>query len=244
MRPFRDRREAGRLLAERFDAYAANPDVIVLGLPRGGVPVAYEIATRLGVPLDVLVVRKLGVPGRPELAMGAIASGGVRVADPRVLHMYGVTREQFEAIENRERAELVRRERTFRGDRPPLQLAGKTVILVDDGLATGASMAAAIDAVRAHEPARIIGAVPVAPQDTCEALKDRADEMMCLVMPSRMYSVGGWYEDFTETEDAEVRSLLERASLTGPSDTSPDTRRPPSEAFAPAARGRASDRGG
>lgn len=244
MRPFRDRHEAGRLLAERFDSYIGNPDVIVLGLPRGGVPVAYEISTRLGVPLDVLVVRKLGVPGRPELAMGAIASGGIRVVDPRVLHMYGVTPEQFQAVEHRERGELARRERAFRGDRLPLRLADKIVFLVDDGLATGASMAAAIDAVRAHEPARIIGAVPIAPQETCEALTDRADEMMCLVMPSRMYSVGGWYEDFRETEDAEVRSLLDRAALTGPSDTSPETRQPPSAAFAPGARVRASDRGG
>jgi putative phosphoribosyl transferase len=212
MRTFLDRRDAGRKLAQRFDAYVGKPDVIVLALPRGGVPVAYEISLRLDAPLDVLVVRKLGVPGHEELAMGAIASGGIQVVDQRVVNALGVSREAFEDVEARERAELERRERTFRAGRPPLDVTGKIAIIVDDGLATGASMAAAIDAIRTRDPARVVAAVPVASPETCAALGERADEMICLVTPDRMYAVGIWYEDFTQTTDAEVRQLLDAAA--------------------------------
>lgn len=209
MRLFRDRRDAGRQLAQRLDRFIDEPDVLVLGLPRGGVPVAYEVAAYLGAPLDVLVVRKLGVPGHGELAMGAIASGGVEVVDQRVIDMLAIPRESFEAVAERERVELERRERIFRAGRPPLDVAGRTVILVDDGLATGASMAAAIDAIRARGPAFLVAAVPVAPPETCEALAMRADEMICLYTPEQLYAVGLWYADFTQTSDAEVRELLE-----------------------------------
>ena len=219
MRTFRDRRAAGRQLAQRFDTYVGKPDIIVLALPRGGAPVAYEIAIRIGAPLDVLVVRKLGVPGHDELAMGAIASGGIRVVDQRIINMLGVSREAFEAVEVQERAELARRERSFHAGRTPLDVTGKTVILVDDGLATGASMAAAIDAIRTRNPARVIAAVPVASPDTCAALGERADEMICLVTPDRLYSVGAWYEDFTQTTDDEVRELLDSAARDQPSRT-------------------------
>jgi predicted phosphoribosyltransferase len=212
MQVFRDRRHAGQLLAQRFDRYIADPAAIVLALPRGGVPVAYEIATRLGAPLDVLVVRKLGVPGYAELAMGAIASDGIWIVDRRVIDMLGVSREAFEAVVARERTELDRRERAFRAGRRRLDLAGRSVILVDDGLATGASMAAAIDAVRTRKPARIIGAAPVAPPEVHDALGDRADEMICLVTPARLHAVGAWYVDFTQTGDSEVRALLDAAA--------------------------------
>lgn len=212
MRAFRDRRDAGRQLAQRLDSYAGRPDVIVLALPRGGVPVGYEVATRLGVPLDVLVVRKLGVPGHSELAMGAIASGDVRVLDESIVDMLGIPREAVEYVEQQERAELVRREQAFRAGRPPLDVAGKTVIIIDDGLATGASMAAAIDAIRTRDPARVVVAVPVAPPDTCEKLGERADEMICLYTPEWMHAVGLWYEDFSQTTDAEVRELLDAAA--------------------------------
>jgi len=212
MRAFRDRRDAGRKLAQRFDSYIGKPDVLVLALPRGGVPVAYEVALHLGAPLDVLVVRKLGVPGHSELAMGAIASGEIQVVDQRIVNALGISREAFEAVERAERAELERRERAFRAGRPPLDVTGKTVVIVDDGLATGASMAAAIDAIRTRDPRRVVAAVPVAPPETCDALDERADEMICLTTPDRMYAVGAWYEDFTQTTDAEVRELLDAAA--------------------------------
>lgn len=226
MRLFQDRRDAGRQLAQRLDRFIGVPDVLVLGLPRGGVPVAYEVAARIGAPLDVLIVRKLGVPGHAELAMGAIASGGVQVVDQRVINMLNIPRESFEAVAQRERGELERREHMFRAGRPPLDIAGRTVILVDDGLATGASMAAAIDAIRTRGPARLVAAVPVAPPETCEALATRADEMICLYTPEELYAVGLWYADFTQTSDAEVRQLLEvshaasseRATQPGPTD--------------------------
>jgi predicted phosphoribosyltransferase len=212
MRAFRDRRDAGHRLAQRFDAYLGISDVIVLALPRGGVPIGYEIATRISAPLDVLVVRKLGVPGHAELAMGAITSGGIRIVDQRIVNVLGISREAFAAVELRERAELARRDRMFRGGRAPLEVTGKLAILVDDGLATGASMAAAIEALRTRDPARIVGAVPVAPSETCQALRKRADEMICLVTPDPMYAVGVWYEDFTQTTDDEVRALLDAAA--------------------------------
>lgn len=186
--------------------------MVVLALPRGGVPVGYEIATRLGVPLDVLVVRKLGVPGRPELAMGAIASPDIRIVDRRVIEMYGISPQELAAVEASERAELERRERTYRSGRPPVDVQHKTVIVVDDGLATGASMAAAIDALRMRDPARIIVAVPVAPAEACQALAARADDVVCLLVPEPMYAVGLWYADFSQTTDAEVRELLDAAA--------------------------------
>lgn len=200
------------MLAQRLDAYVGKPDVIVLALPRGGVPVGYEVATRLGAPLDVLVVRKLGVPGHSELAMGAIASGGIRVVDERIVGMLGISREAFDRIEREERLELERREQTFRAGRAPLPVSGKTAIIVDDGLATGASMAAAIDAMRTRNPERLVVAVPVAPPDTCERLAERADEMICLYTPEWMHAVGLWYDNFAQTTDAEVRELLDAAA--------------------------------
>lgn len=212
MHMFTDRRDAGRQLARALDAYARRPDVVVLALPRGGVPVGYEIARALGVPLDVLVVRKLGVPGQPELAMGAIASGGIRVIDRRIVDSIGIPDRVLEAASQRERAELERRERAFRGDRPPLDIGGRIAIVVDDGLATGSSMRAALDAVRTRRPVRIVCAVPVAPPETCAALRQHADEMICLVTPEDMYAVGLWYENFAQTDDDEVRALLEAAA--------------------------------
>jgi predicted phosphoribosyltransferase len=214
--PFHDRRDAGKQLAEQLIEYRGRDDVIVLGLPRGGVPVAYEMSAALEAPLDVLVVRKLGVPGHEELAMGAIASGGIRILEQRVIDAVDVLPEEIASVEARERLELDRRERTFRAGRPALDVTGKITILVDDGLATGASMAAAVDAVRTRSPETIIVAVPVAPRETCSALAQRADEVICLVTPPRMYAVGQWYEDFTQTSDEEVRALLERAALEHP----------------------------
>jgi predicted phosphoribosyltransferase len=208
---FRDRRDAGRQLAATLAHYAKDPDAIVLALPRGGVPVAYELATRLELPLDVLVVRKLGVPDQPELAMGAIASGGIRVVDERVIEMLGISQEAFAQVEARERAEIERRERDLRPSRPPLELANRIAILVDDGLATGSTMAAAIEAVRARGPARIVVAVPVAPPEVLEMLASRTDEVVCMHAPDHMYAVGAWYEDFSQVSDDEVRALLEAA---------------------------------
>ena len=219
MRAFEDRRDAGRQLADRFERYIGQRDVIVLGLPRGGVPVAYEIARRIGAPLDVLIVRKLGVPGHPEVAMGAIASGGIRVVDQPIADALGVSAKAFESIEQRERAELERRERTFRSGQAPLDVAGKTVVLVDDGLATGASMIAAIEALRTRQPKRVVAAVPVAPRETCAALRERTDEMICLLTPTHMTAVGLWYEDFEQTTDLEVHELLAAAARELPART-------------------------
>ncbi len=216
MHVFRDRRNAGRRLAQRCDRFSGQPYPVVLALPRGGVPVAYEIARRLTAPLDVLFVRKLGVPGRAELAMGAVASGGIEVVDHRLIALLGVSRAAFEAVEARERAELERCDRVFHAERPLLDIAGKTAILVDDGLATGATMAAAIDAVRSRDPARVIAAVPVAPPEICDALTDRADEVICLVTPTRLYAIAAWYEDFAQTTDDEVTELLAAAAASYP----------------------------
>lgn len=209
---FRDRRQAGSLLGRTLSSYAGRDDVIVLGLPRGGIPVAYEVALQLDVPLDVLVVRKVGVPGYEELAMGAIASGGIEVIDRHITEQLGISEDLLRAAIARERAELARRERVFRGDRDQLDLAGKTVILIDDGLATGSTMLAAIKAVRTRSPARVVVAVPVASPDTCLALRTHADEVSCLMTPARMRAIGLWYDDFSQTSDAEVRSLLDQAS--------------------------------
>ena len=183
--------------------------MIALALPRGGMPVAFEVAARLDVPLDVLVVRKLGVPGHAELAMGAIASGGIQVVDPHVIGVLDVSRSDFEAVLEHERAELERREQKFRAGRPPLDVTGRIAIVIDDGLATGATMAAAVDALRTRSPARIVVAVPVASPETCEQLTRRADELVCLLTPRTMWAVGAWYDDFEQIDDDEVRDLLE-----------------------------------
>ena len=212
MQAFRDRRDAGCELARRLDHLAGNPDVVVLALPRGGVPVGYEIARRLVVPLDVLVVRKLGVPGHSELAMGAIASGGVEVVDRYIVGRLGIPHEIWESVACRERGELARREAMFRGGRPALDVTGKIAIVVDDGLATGSTMAAALNALRTRDPARLIVAVPVAPRDALSALEPRTDEMICLATPRQMHAVSLWYEDFTQTTDDEVRELLATAA--------------------------------
>jgi erythromycin esterase-like protein/predicted phosphoribosyltransferase len=207
---FRDRREAGRLLAEKLAAYANRPDVLVLALPRGGVPVAYEVARGLGAPLDVFVVRKLGVPGYEELAMGAIATGGVRVLNDQLVEHLGIPEQAIEAIAARERQELERRERLYRGDRPAPDVRGRTVFLVDDGLATGATMHAAIEALRLQNPARIVVAVPTASPEACEEMKEKADDVICAITPEPFYVVGRWYQDFSQTADEEVGILLAR----------------------------------
>lgn len=212
---FRDRREAGRLLAAKLPAYAHRPDVLVLALPRGGVPVAYEVARALGAPLDVFLVRKLGVPGQEELAMGAVASGGVRVLNDDIVTALRIPERVIDAIAAREQPELARRERLYRGNRPPPDVRGRTVILVDDGLATGATMAAAVKALRQQHPARIVVAVPIASPDTCEQLSTEVDEVVCAAMPHPFHAVGLWYEDFSQTTDDEVRELLARRTANG-----------------------------
>lgn len=206
--PFSNRAEAGQLLAARFSALARREDVIVLALPRGGVPVGHEVASALDVALDVFVVRKLGVPGHEELAMGAIASGDVRLVNHDVVDALGIPATVIEQAAQREAIELARRERLYRGSRPLVPLAGKTVLLVDDGLATGSTMRAAIAAVRKHQPAGIIVGVPVGAPSTCRELATDADEVVCLRTPEPFVAVGLWYRDFSETSDAEVRALL------------------------------------
>jgi putative phosphoribosyl transferase len=205
---FRNRTDAGRQLAEKLAAYTDRPDVLVLALPRGGVPVGHEVARALGAPLDVFLVRKLGVPGYEELAMGAVATGGVRVLNDEIVRGLGISEREIDAAVARELQELARRERLYRGDRPPPDVAARTVILVDDGLATGATMRAAIQALRQQQPARIVVAVPTASPDTCEVLKAEADEMICAITPEPFLAVGHWYEDFTQTTDDEVQDLL------------------------------------
>ena len=209
---FRDRTEAGRTLARALSGYAGRNDVVVLALPRGGVPVAYEVAKELGAPLDVFVVRKLGVPGHEELAMGAIASGGVLVLDEGILRRLGIGQAEIERSVALELRELERREAAYRGHRPPPDLKGKTATLVDDGLATGATMRAAARAVRRFDPARVVVAVPVASRQTCDEFRNDVDEIVCAITPEPFYSVGLWYEDFSQTTDDEVRDLLARAS--------------------------------
>ena len=216
--PFSDRTEAGRRLAEKLARHAGQPDVIVLALPRGGVPVAYEVAMALNAPLDVYLVRKLGVPGHEELALGAIATGGVRVLVPEVIREAGVTEQMVERVTQQEMRELERRERAFRGDRPPPAVDGKTVILVDDGLATGATMRAAIAALKEQGPAQIVVAVPTAAPQTCESMRHEVDEVVCAITPEPFYAVGLWYDDFAQTTDEEVRALLERASWRTPAE--------------------------
>mgnify|MGYP003578014521 CR=1 FL=1 len=208
---FKNRSEAGRFLAEQLSAYANRPDTLVLALPRGGVPVAYEVAMALGAPLDVFQVRKLGLPGHEELAMGAIATGGVRVRNPEVVEYLRIPDEVIDEVTARERQELERRERLYREGRPALSPRGRVVILVDDGLATGSTMLAAVLALRQQQPASIVVAVPVAAKQTCEELRIVADEVVCAVTPDPFYAVGLWYEDFSQTTDEEVRELLARA---------------------------------
>jgi len=210
--PFRDRHEAGRHLALRLLPHANRRHTTVLALPRGGVPVAYEVAVVLQVPLDVFLVRKLGVPGHPELAMGAIASGGIRVINDRIVRELGVTQADLDRVAAMQAIEIARQETAFRGEQPPLNLAGRTVVLVDDGLATGASMRAAAEAVRAQHPARVIVAVPVAARETYEEFQRLVDEVACVATPEPFHAVGMWYEDFSQTSDEEVRSLLDRGA--------------------------------
>jgi predicted phosphoribosyltransferase len=210
---YRDRSEAGRILATKLAAYADQSDVLVLALPRGGVPVAFEVAQGLHAPLDVFLVRKLGLPGHEELAMGAIASGGVRVLNEEVMRVLQVPDYVLETVAATEQQELERRERLYRGERPPLEVHGKTVILVDDGLATGASMRAAVAALRQMGPARIVVAVPVGSVETCHELGEEADEVVCTSTPEPFRAVGLWYEDFSQTSDEEVRELLEGEAL-------------------------------
>jgi putative phosphoribosyl transferase len=208
---FADRAEAGRLVAEKLKPLAGRRDVVVLALPRGGVPVAYESARRLGVPLVVFVVRKLGVPGHEELAMGALASGGVRVLNQDLIDQLGIPDRLVEDATLREQNEMERRERAYRGTRPAPDLRGKTVVLVDDGLATGNTMRAAVEAVRAQQPKKIIVAVPVAARSSCEDVADVADEVICARTPEPFHAVGLWYDDFEQTSDAEVGALLSQA---------------------------------
>ncbi|CAN5876212.1 phosphoribosyltransferase [soil metagenome] len=209
---FKDRREAGRRLAETLRPFVAQPDLLVLGLPRGGIPVAYEVARALNAPLDVFVVRKLGVPGHEELAMGAIATGGVRILNRETIRQLRIPPEAVERVTLAEQRELERRERAYRGARPVPDVQGRTVIVVDDGLATGASMSAAIAALRQQHPARIVVAAPVAAAETCEALREMADVCVCMQTPQPFHGVGQWYADFGQTTDAEVSALLNEAA--------------------------------
>lgn len=210
---FRDRGDAGQKLAERLSAYRDVPDV-VLALPRGGVPVAYPVAEALNAPLDVFLVRKLGVPGHEELAMGAIASGGVQVLNDTVVRALDIPKAVIDAIAQRERQELERRERVYREGRPPLALRDRVCILVDDGLATGASMHAAITALRTQEPREIIVGVPAAALETCEMFEGEVDDLICVFTPEPFYGVGMWYADFSQTTDEEVIAYLRKAAET------------------------------
>jgi predicted phosphoribosyltransferase len=205
---FHDRADAGRQLAARLTEFAGRPDVIVLGLPRGGIPVAYEVAARLEVPLDVFLVRKLGVPGRPELAMGAIAAGGVEVLSAELIRELGIPHALVEEVAVGERLELERRDVAYRGGRRPPVVRDRTVLLVDDGLATGSTMQAAIVALRQLAPARVVVAVPVGARETCEQLRRIADQVVCVSMPEPFHAVGGFYDEFSQTTDEEVIRLL------------------------------------
>ena len=209
---FRDRTEAGQVLASKLTKYLNQVDTVILALPRGGVPVAYEIGKELGLPVDIFVVRKLGVPGHEELAMGAIASGGIRHINRDVVDQLRIDSETIEVASRREQKEIERREQLYRGQRPPVDVRNKTVILVDDGLATGSTMRAAIAALRQHRPARIVVAVPAAAPQTCSEIADEVDEIICATTPEPFYAVGQWYQEFSQTTDEEVRDLLARSS--------------------------------
>jgi len=208
---FSDRFDAGRYLASRLGHYSHRPDVLVLGLPRGGVPVAYEVARALDAPLDVFIVRKLGVPGHEELAMGAIATGAVRVLNPEIIRALQIPDDVLDRVTEVELEELRRREREYRGNRPPPRVQGQTAILIDDGLATGASMRAAVSALRRQEPAHLVVAVPTAARDTCADFQPLVDEIVCTTTPEPFLGVGRWYEDFSQMTDEEVRDILQRA---------------------------------
>ena len=208
---FRNRREAGQVLAANLSRYAGKPDVLVLALPRGGVPVAYEVSRALGAPLDLFLVRKLGVPGWKELAMGAVATGGVRVLNDDVVRDFQIPEHVIESVAAEEQKELERREHDYRGGRPAPDLGGRIVVLVDDGLATGATMHAAVRAVAQQNPARIIVAVPTASPETCEEFRADVDEVFCAITPAPFRAVSLWYEDFPQTTDEEIRDLLSKA---------------------------------
>ncbi len=208
---FRDRREAGRYLAGKLRRFGHAPNVLVLALPRGGVPVAFEVAQALDAQLDVFLVRKLGLPGREELAMGAVATGDVQVLNPTVVDRLGISNELIDAVARRERLELSRQEAAYRRGRAPQAVRGRTVILVDDGLATGSTMRAAVEALRRQQPRWIVVAVPVGAADTCAEFADVADEVICAACPDELYSVGAWYADFEPTSDDEVETLLEHS---------------------------------
>jgi putative phosphoribosyl transferase len=210
--PFKDRRDAGRKLARKLLHYAGRSNLSVLALPRGGVPVAYEVALGLSAPLDIFIVRKLGLPGREELAIGAIASGDVRVLNQDIIRMLSIPQEVINFVVKRESQELRRREALYRGDRPSPELRDQVAILVDDGLATGASMRAAVAGLRARKPARIVVAVPAAAVEVCDAFRQEVDEVVCYTTPDPFYGVGRWYEDFSQVTDEEVRDLLEKAN--------------------------------
>ena len=209
---FRNRREAGRALGTELGAYTGRDDVVILGLPRGGVPVAFEVAAMLDAPLDLFLVRKLGAPGQEELAMGAIASGGVRILNPAVIESLRVSADEIERVSKREEVELRRRELSYRGERLPLDLHGRIAILVDDGLATGSSRRAAVEAARKFGPSQVVVAVPVAPPSTAREMARIADDVVCVATPEPFYSVGRFYEEFDQTTDDEVRDLLARAA--------------------------------
>ncbi len=210
---FKNRREAGKHLGDLLkEDYGNQEDVLVLGLPRGGVPVAYEVANTLDAPLDVFVVRKLGVPGHEELAMGALASGGIRLLNQQVVSLAQISKQEIDQVTRRESAELRRREQSYRDNRPEPEISGKTVILVDDGLATGASMRSAVVALRQLDPSQIIVAVPAAPPQTCAEFKDYVDRIICAITPAEFGGVGRWYHDFSQTTDEEVRELLYTAA--------------------------------
>jgi putative phosphoribosyl transferase len=218
---YRNRTEAGRYLASQLGDYANRPDVLVLALPRGGVPVAFEVASALKAPLDIFLVRKLGVPGHEELAMGAIATGGVRVVNEDVVRYLSIPGEVIDAVTADEQRELERREKLYRGERPAPDVSGKTVILVDDGLATGSTMRAAAAALREQHPARIVVGVPVSSPATCDEFRDEVDEIVCAVTPEPFHGVGRWYEDFSQTTDEEVRELLGRSPYKERGDAAP-----------------------
>lgn len=226
-RPFADRWAAGRMLADKLQAYAGRPDVIVLGLPRGGVPVAFEVARELGVRFDVFLVRKLGAPGQEELAMGAIASGGIVVINDEVVEALRVPWDLVEAEIARERMELRRRDLLYRGGRKPVDVTGQVVILVDDGLATGSTMKAAVSALRRKRPARIVVAVPTAARSTCEEFRALADDCVCTITPEPFQAVGLWYDDFEQISDDQVCELLARAGGQAPGQTGQETEAQP-----------------
>jgi putative phosphoribosyl transferase len=210
---FNDRREAGQRLADKLMTYATQKEVVVLALPRGGVPVAYEVAQRLKAPLDVFLVRKLGVPQQPELAFGAIASGNIQMLNPRIVKAYHISPETVEQVAAMEQQELQRREKTYRDARPAPDVSGKTVILIDDGLATGATVRAAAQALRLRKPGQLVVAVPVAAESACQAIKQEVDAIVCAVTPNPFYGVGKWYDDFSQTTDEEVQQLLAKAAV-------------------------------